>query len=91
MLIQKIPQRTQSPSGILFCPKPDFLDDEKQWRVIAVGWGKIVTNKRTKQKHHVPIEVVPGDRVLVDTAKIGVIHLDDGRALVDADTIEMKW
>lgn len=83
------PEKTAG--GIVRPLDPKYFDDEKQWRVLEVGPGKTVVNKRTKVKTLVPMEVAPGDRVLVDQTLGNKFAFDDGRRIFDADQVLLKW
>lgn len=76
VLLQPLAQRKQSEGGILL--PQQYQDDRKQWRVVAVS-PKVS-------------EVQPGDKVLVDAYACSNNHtLEDGRVIVDAGKILMKW
>lgn len=90
VLLEPIKPRRISASGILLPEKPAFMYDAEQWRVVSVGPGKLV--RRKKAAYWKTPEVSVGDRVLVNVSISGDIkHLDDGRVVVDADLIQMKW
>ena len=89
VLLEPLKKRDRSPGGIFYdMPR---RDDEKQWRVLACGPGKTVRNPRTKRTHFDPMEVQPGDRVLVEVALGNKLVFPDGRRIVDAGQILMKW
>jgi co-chaperonin GroES (HSP10) len=89
VLIAPIPQAQQSEGGIYF--DMTRQDDQKQWLVLQTGWGSFRV-KKGKPPVYLPIEVWPGDRVLVDMS-LGAKALEDGshRRIVDASQILAKW
>ena len=70
---------------------PAWMDDKKTWMVEAVGPGKLKVNKKTKAKILLPMEVYPGDRVLVDMTAGHLLDFPDGRRIIVADQIMAKW
>lgn len=62
-----------------------FQDDEKQYRVLAVGPGRKLKNGTI-----VPLEVKPGDCIL---AELYTDHakLPDGTRIIDAKDILAVW
>lgn len=76
VLLRPMTKRIQSAGGILL--PQDYQDDRKQWVVDAVSPNVI--------------NVTPGDRVLLDAyATPNNVLLEDGRVIVDAERILMKW
>jgi co-chaperonin GroES (HSP10) len=65
VLIEPLKKVERSPGGIWFDLNQN--DDEKLWRVVACGPGRTV-KKKGKPPVLIPMEVAPGDRVLVDVA-----------------------
>jgi co-chaperonin GroES (HSP10) len=92
VLVEPLKPTTQvTPGGIHLLANPHrpwvAEDDEFQYRVLAVGTGKL-----TKSGERIPIEATPGDGVLVNLTNGGIVNeFNDGshRLLVDADKIQM--
>jgi co-chaperonin GroES (HSP10) len=93
VLLQPVAKNTVSPGGIIFKPSADFFDKDRHWIVAAVGPGRVVKNKRTKVETLVPMELVPGDMVLVDVDSTGGARtrLLDGRIIVRESQVTLKW
>lgn len=66
--------------------------DNKQFRVVAVGPGRRVRKKGKADRLETP-EVQPGDHVLLNQYYGNKFAFDDGtgRILVEAADIEAKW
>lgn len=88
VLLEKLPQRKSSAGGITL--PQQYQDDEKQWRVVAVGPGRTV-RKKGKPDVVIPIEVEPGDYVLAEVGFANKAALENGQLIVDADQVLMKW
>ena len=73
-----------SPGGILYLNNAP--EERMQWRVLAVGPGK-----KLPDGTWLPPEVRVGDKCLFDGNTLHKYRFDDGRALVDADQIQMVW
>lgn len=83
VLLEPLPLKVFSPGGILFTQI--WQDDEKQYRVLAVGPGRKLKNGTV-----VPPEVKPGDYVLAELYGEH-IKLPDGRRIIDAKDILAVW
>ena len=77
-------KKTLKSIGGILLPEA-YQDDEKQYVVLSVGQGR-----KLKNGTRVPIEVEPGDRVLVD-CDYGSVTLPDGTKIVGAPQILAKW
>jgi co-chaperonin GroES (HSP10) len=77
----------QSAGGLLL--PPGAHDDSKQFLVLGVGPARF-RRKKGKPDVVVPVEVVPGDRVLVDLGHGGVA-LPDGTWIVRQSHLLLKW
>lgn len=76
VLLQPLALPKQSPGAIVY--PQNYRDDHKQWVVVA-------TSPKVSQ-------VIPGDKVLLDAyATPNNVLLEDGRVIVDAGRILMKW
>lgn len=86
VLLGPIPQEQQSPGGVHYAP--NFQDDRKRYRVVAVGPGR-----RTKRGVLVPPECAPGDNCIVEMDLAGSRPIEDGtgRVVVDAGSILITW
>ena len=86
VLLGPIPQQQKSPGGIHYAP--NYADDRKRWRVLAVGPGR-----RTKRGVLLAPECAPGDNALVEIDLVNSRPIDDGtgRIVVDASSILMVW
>ena len=79
--VEKLPVRTQTPSGILL---PAIREAEQgDFRVISAGPGRKLKNGSV-----VPPEPQPGDRVALRAYADGV-PLPDGTRIIDADDVLM--
>jgi co-chaperonin GroES (HSP10) len=92
VLVEPLPLETKSSGGLHLPTDPKYFDDQKQWRVLAVGPGKL-RKKKGRAPLLIPPEVAPGDRVLVDIGQGWRMAFEDGsnRRVIDADIILMKW
>jgi co-chaperonin GroES (HSP10) len=87
VLIAREPEATKTPAGIILKEKPYWQDAGRVWIVVATGWGRFRTNKKTKRTRFVPIEVQPGQRVLVNFDKGNQFDFPTGERMIDADQI----
>ncbi len=84
LLVEPLPQATHSAGGIAYAP--NYRDDKKQHKVLAVGSGK-----RQKDGSLVPLEIIPGDHVLVELYT-GQLHtFDDGKMIINASDVVAFW
>lgn len=73
-----------SPGGVLYDMSRN--DDRMQWFVLLVGPGRRLKGGTTLMP-----EVRPGDKCLFNPG-MGVLYdFDDGRIIVDAEQIQMRW
>jgi co-chaperonin GroES (HSP10) len=93
ILAEPIPHATQSPGGVLLAVDTPFQLDEKQWRVLEVGPGRWVKRRGKGKRRFQPMEVAPGDRILVDAGMGSRFTFEDGtkRRIFDMDLVLMKW
>ena len=87
-----------SPGGIILthATKVNLRRSSMEWRVMDVGPGRYVTNKKTKVRTLVPVEVEIGDCVLCEMAHGGVELHDVNRKpcgwfVVPEKEIIAKW
>lgn len=79
VLVQPLPQATQSSGGIQY--SPSYRDDQTRYRVLAVGPGR-----RLKNGTVIPPEVSHGDLVIAPLYHDHAI-LKDGCRVIDAGQI----
>lgn len=87
VLLAPLPAKTRSNGGVHLAMK--YQDDEMQWMVLAVGWGRI-SRKKGKAPRHVPIEVKRGDHVITPLVHGFKYKFPDGRIIIEADEIIAK-
>jgi chaperonin GroES len=82
VLVGAVPKVKQSPGGILY--HPTFIDDRKQWFVLAVGPGRLL-----KDGTRLLPDVRAGDRVVLEQLGKDRHPLDDGTGRVFVDAAEI--
>lgn len=90
VMLQPLPPKLRSEGGLHLPPHEKWRDDRMQYRVIAVGPGRIV-RKKGKPDVHIPIDLEPGDHVLTPQIHGNKFHADSGTIIIEADEIIAKW
>ena len=88
VMLQPLPKRLRTVDGIHLPAK--YQDDNTQYRVIAVGPGRVV-RKKGKPDVVIPIELEPGDHVLTPQIHGNKYCADNGTIIIEADEIIAKW
>lgn len=82
--VKPLPKKPVSNGGIHLLE--DFNDDEKQHQVLAVGQGW-----KTRKGVLVPLDIKPGDKVLLRNVRGNEMLLEDGSKIVHASEAIMVW
>lgn len=92
VLLKPLPFKTTSLGGLALPPNAKYQPDQLQFTVLAVGPGRVV-RKKGKVPVTIPIEVDPGDRVLLSQYHGNRFAFDDGSGciIVDASEIIAKY
>lgn len=90
VLIEPLPKRLKSDGGISLVER--YRDDEMQWRVLAVGAGRIV-RKKGKPDVLIPIEVEVGDCVLTPMIHGNKFSFENGSGwlVIEYDELIAVW
>lgn len=77
-----------APGGIIIPEK--YRADPLQFRVLAVGPGRVV-RKKGKEPVTIPIDLQPGDFVVLPQIHGNKFAREDGTQIIEADEILAKW
>lgn len=90
VLLEPLPVKLVSPGGIHYFER--YRDDRMQFRVLAVGPGRVV-RKKGRPDVLIPVEVEPGDHCLTAQIHGNKLAFEDGsgRIIIEADEIIAKW
>jgi co-chaperonin GroES (HSP10) len=88
VLLMPVQPELKTPGGILRSPK--YVDDTMQYRVLAVGPGRVV-RKKGKPDVLIPIELERGDFALTGKYLGPKLQMRNGTIVIDADQIVAKW
>ncbi len=90
VLIEPLPKKLKTSTGLVLVDR--YQDDRMQWKVLAVGPGRVV-RKKGKPDVLIPIEVEPGDHVLTPLVHGNKFAFDDGsgKLIIEYEEIIAKW
>ncbi len=83
VLLEPLAPALRSSGGIVYVQS--YRDDQKQYKVLAVGPGRV-----NKKGILIPPEVQPGDHVLAELYQQHMI-LPNGNRIADASEVIAKW
>lgn len=83
-MVSPLPQSDRSEGGVLF--DMSRRDDRKQFKVLQVGPGKRLKNGSIQ-----PLEIVPGDKVLIGVTGANLFEWTDGVMIIDASEVVAFW
>ena len=88
ILIKALPTESVLPSGIHLAAR--YTPEQQLFKVLAVGPGKKVFNKKAKEWVRLVPELSVGDTVLIDQYSINSkLDCGDGTWLIDADHVSL--
>jgi co-chaperonin GroES (HSP10) len=90
ILIAPLNRPVKSAGGVDLPQNAKYAADGMQFRVLAVGPGRVV-RKKGKPDVLIPIDIEPGDFVLMNEIHGNKFKYPDGRLIVEADEIIAKW